>query len=116
MDSIYKIIVGIIIICLIAVPIFYFAAPRPEPNLYHTLTIDTHGISHYTLTIESKEGIESLTIPTSTYDMILNHGRYNLEACYYNVNNTLKCESQSIWLDEDVTIDFFVDWLGDDTE
>jgi len=109
MEPIVKLILSIVIICGILIPVLYFTTPKIDPNLKHTLTIDAHGIKNYFLTIESKFSKESITIIEHNYSIVLDHGEYQLDACYYNVNNTMKCEGQRIWLDEDLTIDFFLE-------
>ena len=107
--DIVKGIITIIVICFVAMVIFFFISPPPNPHLYHRLTVDTHGIDIYYLTVTSNAGTNSYTFVDETFSEVLTHGEYYLEACYWNVNNTKKCESQRIWLDEDITIDFFMD-------
>ena len=94
---------------LLGVVLYFTTPPPPEPKLQYRLTIDTHGIDTYYLTIKSKSGTISETVVGYDYGIKLDLGEYNIEVCYWNVNNTKKCESQRIWLDEDVNIDFFVD-------
>ena len=104
-----KIIISIILICLIIMIAFFIIDVPKEPRHYHTLTIDTHGIDAYFLTITSVSGVEKHTLINDTFSKLLIHGEYFLDVCYWNVNNTKKCEGQRVWLDEDKTVDFFVD-------
>jgi len=106
--EVVKGIIIIIMVCFIAMIVFFINDTPSERTFYHQLTIDTHGVDTYYLTIESNRGTETQTIVNEVFTKTLPHGEYNLEACYWNVNNTKKCEGQRIWLDEDVTIDFFI--------
>ena len=109
MDLAKVFVVAIILVGLLGVTIYIVTPPPPEPTLKHRITIDTHGINAYSLTIKSNSGTISETVVNYTYSIILDHGEYFVEACYWNVNLTQKCEGQRIWLDEDLVVDFFVD-------
>jgi len=110
MDLVRSFTLIIIVIAVVAVGIYLATPPTQEPvvDLYHQITIDTHGINIYYLTIESNSETKSVTVVNYTYSTTLHHGEYHIEACYWNVNNTMKCESQRVWLDEDLTIEFFI--------
>ena len=96
-------------LCVIFILIFWIITPTTPTVFYHKLTIDTHGIDTYYLTIQSNTNEDTYTVVNENFSKILPHGEYHLEACYWNVNNTKKCEGQRIWLDEDLIVHFFVD-------
>ena len=109
MDLIRSFIFVIILCCLFGL-IFYFVGPSDTSQQFEFyLTIDTNDIDIYYLTIESSSWEESITVVNYTYSTQLPLGEYYVEACYYNVNNTMRCESQRIWLDENLEVKFFVD-------
>lgn len=108
MDLKQSIMIIILITFIVVIALVIIEPMPPSRPLEFRLTIDTHDIDIYYLTIESKYGTESHTMLNKVYSEVLPLGEYHIEVCYWNVNNTKTCEGQRVWLDEDTIVEFFV--------
>lgn len=97
-----------IVICCVAAVILYITVPKINPALKHNLTIDTHGIVPYFLKITAGNFKYTETILDESFTITLIHGEYDVQVCYYDIEGKTRCETNRVYLDEDVTTEFFV--------